>query len=170
MARVVRDDKEPGREPRRSICRVASPGALCPRLVPRPDLVISGGALGFDQYLGVAAIEVGIPLLLALPCDPWGNHWPETSLGSKLHRYLVKKATHVHYVTPGPYRLLGPRCLQVRNEWMVDNATDLLACWDGSSGGTANCVEYALQQHDHTGLIIHRMWDPDYKQPILQVA
>ena len=34
-------------------------------------------------------------------------------------------------------------CMQRRNEWMVDRCDVLLAVWDGSSGGTANCVRYA---------------------------
>jgi uncharacterized phage-like protein YoqJ len=33
--------------------------------------------------------------------------------------------------------------MQVRNEWMVDHCNDLLAVWDGSDGGTGNCVRYA---------------------------
>jgi uncharacterized phage-like protein YoqJ len=33
--------------------------------------------------------------------------------------------------------------LQKRNEWMVDHCDLLIAVWDGSEGGTANCVRYA---------------------------
>jgi uncharacterized phage-like protein YoqJ len=33
--------------------------------------------------------------------------------------------------------------MQIRNEWMVDNAHIVLALWDGSSGGTGNCIKYA---------------------------
>ena len=33
--------------------------------------------------------------------------------------------------------------LQKRNEWMVDHCDILIAVWDGTSGGTANCVNYA---------------------------
>ena len=28
---------------------------------------------------------------------------------------------------------------------MVDRADHLLACWNGASGGTRNCIQYALQ-------------------------
>ena len=49
-----------------------------------------------------------------------------------------------HIVSPGEYAAFK---MQVRNEWMVDQlnpATDLLlAAWDGSPGGTGNCVKYA---------------------------
>ncbi len=30
-----------------------------------------------------------------------------------------------------------------RNKWMVDNCDLLIAVWNGTSGGTANCVNYA---------------------------
>jgi uncharacterized phage-like protein YoqJ len=33
--------------------------------------------------------------------------------------------------------------MQDRNIWMVDHCDALIAVWDGTSGGTANCVRYA---------------------------
>ena len=33
--------------------------------------------------------------------------------------------------------------MQKRNEYMVDKCDILLAVWDGSAGGTNNCVKYA---------------------------
>ena len=33
--------------------------------------------------------------------------------------------------------------MQKRNEYMVDKADIVIAVWDGSSGGTGNCVKYA---------------------------
>jgi uncharacterized phage-like protein YoqJ len=33
--------------------------------------------------------------------------------------------------------------MQLRNIWMVDHADEVWAFWDGSKGGTANCVKYA---------------------------
>jgi uncharacterized phage-like protein YoqJ len=34
--------------------------------------------------------------------------------------------------------------MQDRNKWMVDHCDALVAIWNGTSGGTANCVKYAL--------------------------
>ena len=39
---------------------------------------------------------------------------------------------------------------------MVDNSDVLIACWNGTSGGTANCVKYA----EKTGNKIYRI-NPD---------
>ena len=33
--------------------------------------------------------------------------------------------------------------MQKRNQFMVDHSNLLIAVWDGSSGGTSNCVAYA---------------------------
>lgn len=33
--------------------------------------------------------------------------------------------------------------MQKRNEYMVDLADRVIAVWDGSKGGTANCIKYA---------------------------
>ncbi|KAA0573470.1 hypothetical protein [Azospirillum sp. Sh1] len=35
----------------------------------RPDKIISGMALGWDQAMAIAAIAAGIPLVAAVPCD-----------------------------------------------------------------------------------------------------
>jgi uncharacterized phage-like protein YoqJ len=37
----------------------------------------------------------------------------------------------------------GAWVYQKRNEWMVDHADEVVAVWDGTSSGTANCVAYA---------------------------
>ncbi len=36
--------------------------------------------------------------------------------------------------------------MQVRNEYMVNLADKVIAVWDGSSGGTGNCVAYAKKK------------------------
>lgn len=37
----------------------------------------------------------------------------------------------------------SPAKMQVRNMWMVEYSDAVLALWDGTTGGTGNCVEYA---------------------------
>jgi uncharacterized phage-like protein YoqJ len=100
--------------------------------------VISGGALGWDQALAWAAVYEDIPLTLALPFPGFHSKWPSQSQeGLEL---LVSKADQVIYVCDAGY---APWKMQKRNEWMVDQADKVLALWDGSPGGTANCVAYA---------------------------
>lgn len=40
-----------------------------------------------------------------------------------------------------------PWLMQKRNEFMVDNCDTLISIWDGSSGGTGNCVAYATKKN-----------------------
>jgi uncharacterized phage-like protein YoqJ len=43
-------------------------------------------------------------------------------------------------VSPGGFTSYA---MQIRNEWMVDHCDLLVALWDGSPGGTGNCIRYA---------------------------
>ena len=37
--------------------------------------------------------------------------------------------------------------MQERNIFMVDRADEILAVWNGTSGGTKNCIDYAKKQN-----------------------
>jgi uncharacterized phage-like protein YoqJ len=104
----------------------------------RPNKVISGMALGWDQAWAEAAIEEDIPLIAAIPFDGQESVWPESS--KVKYRQLLSKTENVVVICPGSYAAWK---MQKRNEWMVDNCDRLVALWDGTSGGTANCVRYA---------------------------
>jgi uncharacterized phage-like protein YoqJ len=104
----------------------------------RPDEVVCGMALGWDTALALAAIELGIPLTAAVPFEGQERTWrPEQQ---QLFRSILARATEVVVVSPGGYAIWK---MQVRNEWMVDRATGVLALWNGSGGGTGNCIQYA---------------------------
>lgn len=106
----------------------------------KPSLVVSGMALGFDQILACIALEHKIPLLAAVPFRGQEQAWPEDS--QRYYRNILADAAEVVYVCDGGY---APNKMQRRNEWMVDNCDLLLACWDGSPGGTGNCIRYATK-------------------------
>lgn len=113
------------------------------------EKVISGGALGWDQALARAAIDLGIPTVLALPFRGYESKWPQESK-DKLD-ILASKSKEVIFVCDDGY---APWKMQKRNEWMVDHADRVLALWDGSSGGTANCIAYA----NKVGKPITNLW------------
>ena len=102
-------------------------------------LVISGGALGVDQYAAEAANELGIPYVLILPFSPTTMcaKWPANSYN---HLQELIQAAVKTYIIQHEFSFSG---YQARNEAMVDHCDKLCAVWDGSSGGTANCVHYA---------------------------
>lgn len=106
-----------------------------------PSKVITGMALGIDQWVAELCIMNDIPFVAAIPFAGQDSKWPPQSQAR--YRWLCGKAVEQHIVSLGEY---GPHKLQIRNQWMVDHSDLLLAFWNGTSGGTANCVGYAQQK------------------------
>lgn len=118
----------------------------------KPTRGISGMALGFDQDLASVFVEMAIPFTAAIPFVGQEDGWPPHA--RKFFDWLLERADDVVIVSPGPYAAWK---MQTRNEWMVDHSQWIIACWDGSSGGTKNCVDYAIKRK-------HRMWMIDPKE------
>ena len=112
--------------------------------------VITGMALGVDQmfmaqaqklahgkgeYAGVLKTEA------AIPCQGQESKWIQSS--KDLYNVLLSYCDKKTLVTKGAYT---PRCMQVRNEYMVDKCNVLLSVYDGTSGGTKNCIDYAKKK------------------------
>jgi hypothetical protein len=106
----------------------------------QPSTVIAGMALGWDWALAEATLALGLPLIAAVPFEGQERLWPAPV--QKRYREMLRAAAQVQIVSPGGY---SARAMQVRNEWMVDRAQLLLTLWNGSAGGTRNCIEYANQ-------------------------
>jgi uncharacterized phage-like protein YoqJ len=107
----------------------------------KPERVITGMALGVDQWAAEVCLTMGLPFVAAIPFKDQPDAWP---LDSREHYHrLLAQACEIVIVTPGPYAIWK---LQKRNEYMVDRGELGVAVWDGTTGGTANCVEYALKQ------------------------
>jgi len=105
------------------------------------DRVLQGMALGWDQACAVAAINLGIPVTAAIPFMGQEKQWPAGSQ-KKYFEILDKCQTMVQVCEPG----YAPWKMQKRNEYMVDRSDRMAALWDGSEGGTFNCVQYARKQ------------------------
>jgi hypothetical protein len=110
-------------------------------------------ALGVDQWVAKLCIDNDIPFTAAIPFDGFESRWPERS--QLEYRRLLEKADIIHVVSPGV--LYSPGLLQTRNRWMIDNSHGLLAVFNGLSGGTANCINYART----VGRWIHYAQIPD---------
>jgi uncharacterized phage-like protein YoqJ len=100
--------------------------------------VITGMAQGVDQWAAELCIELDIPFTAAIPFKGQENMWPESSK-REYHR-LLEKADKVVIVSEGDF---SAEKMQIRNEWMVNNCTLLVAVYDGSAGGTSRAVKYA---------------------------
>ena len=102
---------------------------------------IVGGAGGVDTWAAEEALRQGGRVHLYIPCTNFSLNWPQASR-DRLHGIASKAAT-VRVVTPMPYQ---PWMMQRRNEAMVDDCDRLIAVYNGSPGGTRNCMEYAARK------------------------
>ena len=106
-----------------------------------PDAVISGMAIGWDQALAAAALHIGVPLWAYVPFRGQEVLWPPSA--QRAYKKILNEAESVDYICdPG----FAAWKMQERNKAMVDDCTKVLALWDGSAGGTGNCVKYANRQ------------------------
>lgn len=115
-------------------------GALRPRL-GEIDEVITGMAQGWDTAIAKAALALGIPYCAAVPFVTQELKWPAPAR-ERFYK-LLERADRYVCVCEGGYAAWK---MQKRNEWMVDNSDALVVLWDGSDGGTANCVTYAIRK------------------------
>ena len=119
-------------------------------------VVISGGALGVDTDAASVADELSLRFIVAAPCKNQDSKWPaesqqayqamcsaaDTELAQELSANYegTSGKDGVLYIHDGSYTSF---CMQKRNEWMVNNCDELVAIWDSTPGGTANCVNFA---------------------------
>ncbi len=105
-----------------------------------PDAIwITGGAVGLDSVAASYAMTHGIRLWLILPFP--------SQIMTKKWSIAQRKVLADSWVYAEKVSVISPTydvaVYQRRNERMVDLADMVAAFWDGSSGGTGNCVRYA---------------------------
>lgn len=120
------------------------------QLSPAPREFVTGMALGWDTVCAWACVDLSIPFVAAVSFKGQDNRWPRHARDT--WKTLLGLAKRVHVVCDGGYAAWK---LQRRNEWMTDYAGHLLALWDGSPGGTANCLAYAAR----VGKPVTNLWE-----------
>lgn len=102
-------------------------------------------AQGIDTWAGQMVADFrdiggypNIKLIAAVPFEGQETVWPPSA--QKVWRELLDKADEVH-VLESKYTDFA---LHARNMWMVDRADLMLSVWEGTSGGTKNCLDYAI--------------------------
>lgn len=115
----------------------------------KPDKVISGMALGVDQWAANIAVKLQIPFIAAVPFLGQEGKWPNQS--QQVYKKLMDLASEVVIVSEGGY---AANKMQIRNRWMVDHCDILIGIYNGDeTGGTANCIKYARQQEKNIIII-----------------
>lgn len=106
----------------------------------KPSKVITGMALGYDQWVAQACIYLGIPFVAYVPCDGQEAKWPAKA--QEYYNSLLKQAESVKVLSPGPYTV---KSMHIRNQAIVDNCDILVACYNSTPGGTESCLRYAIR-------------------------
>lgn len=104
-------------------------------------IAISGMALGCDQWWAEEALSLGIDVYAYIPFKGQESKWPPTA--QEAYKNLLNRCIRRVIVSEAGYASWK---MQKRNRVMVDDANACVAVWDGSSGGTGNCVKYIKKQ------------------------
>lgn len=104
---------------------------------------ICGMALGCDIYCAETVLELrrqhpDISLEAAVPYRGQADKWAADD--QRRYRRILDACDKVSVLQED----YSPYCMMRRNRYMVDNATVLIACYDGLSGGTWNTIKYAM--------------------------
>ena len=138
-------------------------------------VIISGGALGFDDLLFIEGLEIKekykdkleVEIVLAVPHRGWykarpTRYWKECEeFYSKADTIKFIDEIDDYAVKGVPTGIYEPNKNKMRNRWMVDNGDICLALWDGSYGGTYSCLYYAVGKTER----IINLWN-EFKQKL----
>ena len=103
---------------------------------------ITGMACGTDIWAGNIVVRLkdrfpDLKLIAAVPfpdfADGWDDEWKAK------YDNLLAAADLVKTICPA----YSDAAYQVRNEWMVDHSSKVIAVYDGTAGGTRNTINYA---------------------------
>lgn len=106
---------------------------------------ICGMATGCDMYFCEAVIALRdehdeITIEAAIPWDGQASAWTEEL--KRRHSRLVEDCDYITVVQ----HEFTPDCLMKRNHYMVDNASMIIAAYNGKPGGTMSTMLYAIRQ------------------------
>jgi uncharacterized phage-like protein YoqJ len=107
----------------------------------KPAILLTGMALGVDQWAAELAVRFKIPFIACIPFAGQETLWPP--IAQRHYKKLLDKAWKIEIISDGHYE---PWKMQKRNEHLVDSCDILLAVFNGDTdSGTGHCVRYAEQ-------------------------
>ena len=106
---------------------------------------ISGMSRGVDIWAAEIILKLkkeGQPLRLisAVPFEGFERRMPAE--WKKRYHDILAAADQVEYISPA----YSPASFQLRNEWMVDRSSRVIAVFNGEKGGTKNTIDYAARK------------------------
>ena len=108
------------------------------------DTFLVGMAIGFDMLCFSILEEIrkkkNIAIIACVPCRNQSERYP--FIKKLEYKRMLKSADYVNVLSEE----YTSRCMQDRNEYMVDNASLLIAHLYQERGGTFNTVRYAKKK------------------------
>ena len=106
---------------------------------------ITGMARGVDLWAAEIVMDLRkrnkeIRLICAIPHDGFEARWSPS--WQELYRYVLAEADLTRVISKGYHTGV----YQVRNEWMVNHSTRVIAVFNGQPSGTKNTIDYAYRQ------------------------
>ena len=108
---------------------------------------ISGGALGVDTWAALLVLEYKkqypfLRLELAIPCMGQESRWSKKDKAR--YGYLIDSADAVIRTSRQPYY---EGCMRMRNAFMVQRSSRLIAVFNGKYGGTSQTITMAQDRN-----------------------
>lgn len=109
------------------------------------SVFISGMARGVDIEAAEIVLQfrgAGLPIHLICACPfpncekSWDYEW------QKRNKTIMEAADFVRFICPQYSR----GCFQLRNEWLINHSSRVIAVFNGLPGGTKNTIAYAARQ------------------------
>ncbi len=106
------------------------------------NVFITDMARGVDIWAAQIVLELRgeddtVRLICACPYDGFEMGW--SPAWQKQYREILTSADFVKYICEG-YR---PSCFEIRNQWMVNHAANVIAVFNGQKSGTKDTIDYA---------------------------
>ena len=108
------------------------------------NVFITGMARGVDIWAAQIVLMLrdegyDVKLMCVCPYEGFERGWNQE--WQKAYREILAAADFVKYVCEGYSRA----CFQIRNEWMVNRSTRVIAVFNGEKSGTKNAIDYAMK-------------------------
>ena len=109
------------------------------------NVFISGMARGVDIWAAEIVLRLrnegqNVKLICASPYDGFERGW--SAEWQRRYNVILAAADLVRFICPGYSRA----CFQIRNEWMVDHSSLVIAVFNGQPSGTKNTIDYAKRK------------------------
>lgn len=109
------------------------------------NVFITGMARGVDIWAAEIVLRLrnegqDVKLICASPYKGFERAW--SSEWQQRYNAVMAAADLVRFICPGYSR----SCFQIRNEWMVDHSSLVIAVFNGQPSGTKNTIDYAKRK------------------------